>query len=82
VDLVISDVQMPEMNGIEVLQAVRERAPRLPVLMLSGAWPGLLKDAQLLGADAVLEKPVALHELLATVRSLLQDAAGTGGERS
>jgi DNA-binding NtrC family response regulator len=74
VDLVISDVQMPEMNGIELLQKIRERSPHLPVLVTTGAWPGFLEDAALFGANRVLQKPIERDTLLASVRALLDPA--------
>ena len=78
-DLVISDVFMPEMDGIEFLLEVRELQPDLPILVISGGGfaPAdfVLEDASQLGADAILSKPFEQSELLERVRLLLRDDA-------
>jgi two-component system alkaline phosphatase synthesis response regulator PhoP len=75
VALVVLDVMLPGMNGYEVLREIRERNPRLPVLMLSAR--GAEKEKVLgldLGADDYVAKPFALSELLARVKALLRRA--------
>ncbi len=57
-DLLLCDVQMPRINGLEVLKAVKQKYPRLPVIMISGA--GFIQDvvaALRLGAWDYLIKP-------------------------
>ena len=75
VDLVITDLFMPEFDGLEVIRAVRDCADHLPILAISGGSPYIPRDflriAELLGADAVLPKPFALRALQARVRELL-----------
>jgi len=72
-DLVMLDIMMPKLNGVEVLKALREANNPLPVLMLSARDQvedrvnGL--DA---GADDYLSKPFSNAELLARIRSLLR----------
>ncbi len=60
-DLVLTDIQMPDMNGIEVIVQLRAFAPHLPVIAMSGGGQSrdldLLGDAKLLGAVGVLYKP-------------------------
>jgi CheY-like chemotaxis protein len=67
-DLVLLDIHMPEMDGIEVLAQLHAIAPRLPVILKSGGDQtkgfGLLDHAVLLGAFATLAKPFSLDELL------------------
>lgn len=74
-DLVITDVYMPEMDGIEFLTRLREEDPDLPVLAVSGGSLAsadfVLEDASQLGANAVLAKPYDLNEMRAAVRDLL-----------
>jgi CheY-like chemotaxis protein len=74
-DLVITDVYMPEMDGIEFLVHLRERDPDLPVLAVSGGSLAtadfVLEDASQLGANAVLSKPFDIDEMRRTVRRLL-----------
>ncbi len=72
--LVICDLMMPEMDGVETIVVLREDFPSVKVLAMSGArvkgWDPL-EDADLLGADASLLKPFSSAELLAAVKKLL-----------
>jgi PAS domain S-box-containing protein len=80
VDLVITDLVMSEQEGIETIQALRREAPGVALIAISGAFEGqFLKIAQLLGADAVLRKPVSAKLLLATVAEALNAAVKRGG---
>jgi len=75
VDLVILDLVMPDVEGIETLQILRCRRPDLRVLVMSGAFGGsFLQCARLLGAHAALKKPFSCDALLSSVHSLLQAA--------
>ncbi len=75
-DLVITDVYMPEMDGIEFLLSLREAEPDLPVIVTSGGGSAsadhLLTDAGYLGATATLPKPFEVDQLLELVRSVLE----------
>jgi DNA-binding NtrC family response regulator len=74
--LMLLDVVMPELGGIEVLQAAREIAPAVPVLMLTGeADVAMAKLALECGARAYITKPFDIDRLLAEVRRLLEPAA-------
>jgi DNA-binding response OmpR family regulator len=68
VDLVITDLFMPEMDGIEVIAALRRRFPGVKVVAMSGR-PGVdyLTVARELGAARILRKPFAMDELLSAV---------------
>ena len=70
--LLISDVRMPGISGLELLDRVRERAPGLPVLLVT-AYADIRDavDAIQSGAIDYLEKPIDLDELLAHVRTTL-----------
>lgn len=73
-DLVITDIYMAGMNGIELIQRLRDGEYSGPILAISGDArysAESLGDARLFGADAALEKPFALAELTRVVRSLL-----------
>jgi len=73
VDLVITDLVMPEQEGLEIIRALRRDVPGVGIIAISGAFAGqLLKVAQLLGADAVLSKPVSSELLLAKVAEVLE----------
>ena len=78
VDLVITDIVMPEMEGLEMIGALRKSRPSLPVVAISGAFDGRYLDmALVLGARATLAKPLSLPRLLQTVRQTLGlDPAG------
>jgi DNA-binding NtrC family response regulator len=69
IDLMISDVRMPGMSGLETLQKVRENHPTLPVLMVT-AFPDIRDAVAAMqdGAVNYLQKPIDLDELLANVR--------------
>jgi two-component system nitrogen regulation response regulator NtrX len=74
-DLVLLDVKMAGMDGLEVLQRIRERSSTLPVIMISGH--GTIEtavDATKLGAFDFLPKPLDRDKLLVTVRNALQQA--------
>jgi two-component system response regulator MprA len=78
-DLVILDVMMPEMDGLEVCRRLRKNGDRTPVLMLT-ALDGVADRVTGLdaGADDYLVKPFALEELFARVRALLRRSAPAG----
>jgi two-component system copper resistance phosphate regulon response regulator CusR len=72
-DLVILDLMLPDMDGLQVLQKVRNRQPGPPTLILSarGGLDDRVKGLEQ-GADDYLVKPFAFVELLARVRALLR----------
>ena len=79
-DLVITDVLMPEADGVEVIKAVRARHPDTRVLAMSGGAPNLPagyapKMAEMFAADAVLYKPFLNEELKKAVARLLSGEA-------
>jgi two-component system OmpR family response regulator len=77
-DLLILDLNLPKMSGLEVLKRLRSRSRELPVLILT-AQSGV--EARVrgldLGADDYLAKPFALEELKARVRALTRRTTGT-----
>ncbi len=80
--LVLLDVVMPEMNGIEALQAIRERSPELPVLMLTGeADIAMAKLALDSGARAYITKPFEPEKLLEEVLRLIAPAPAETPEK-
>ena len=71
-DLAITDMKMPGMAGAEVIRRLREIAPGLPVVVLTGHYSTPdLEDARRAGAGAVLHKPVRLRQLHETLKMLL-----------
>ncbi len=80
-DLVILDVMMPGMDGIEVSKRLREASSILPILMLTAKGTVADRVAGLdSGADDYMIKPFAFDELLARVRALLRRTEAKEGE--
>lgn len=75
-DVLVMDIQMPDMNGIEVIVQLRAFAPHLPVIAMSGGGQSrdldLLSDAKLLGAVGVLYKPFTGEALTQAITAALQ----------
>jgi DNA-binding NtrC family response regulator len=84
-DLVVGDVQMPRASGLELLDALGERAPETPLILVTAyANPGAAMDAIARGAADYLAKPVDVVALRATVARTLERkrlAAGNGEPR-
>ncbi|HMC94028.1 MAG TPA: response regulator [Polyangia bacterium] len=79
-DLVLTDLMMPGMHGVDLAQWIRTYKPGLPVIVITGRETyGLRTDAEAYGAIACLVKPVNLEELLWTIERAL---AQTGSERA
>jgi len=71
-DLVITDLVMPESEGLETIRTIRSEQPHLRIIATSGAFEGkFLQAAALLGACATLAKPIGRDQLLSTVRRVL-----------
>jgi DNA-binding response OmpR family regulator len=76
VDLVITDIMMPERDGVEVIMQLRTRPAGVKILAMSGGGRYGLMDfldvAEKLGADAIIRKPFTTQQILDQVRSLLE----------
>ena len=70
VALLITDLVMPEKEGIETMRQFIQEFPRLPMIAISG-MAEYLPVAKALGAAVVLEKPIAYTDLLQAVRNLI-----------
>jgi two-component system, NtrC family, response regulator HydG len=71
-DLVILDLSMPEPDGLEVLEYVRSRIPRLKIVVISGFLQGtLIPVAKLFGAMAGIPKPIDSELFISTVDGAL-----------
>jgi two-component system response regulator PilR (NtrC family) len=72
-DLVISDIKMPDMSGVEVLRHIKETDPSVPVIMVTAyASAETAVEALRLGAYDYLTKPFKLEELKANIRNALE----------
>lgn len=75
VDLIIIDIFMPNMDGIQTIMEVRQKSPSSRILVISGGgeYTGLeyLKQAKALGAEEALVKPFTRKDFLNTVHNML-----------
>lgn len=73
IDVVVTDIQMPRGDGIELITAIKRIRPGAPIIAISGQKPHKLGIAQMAGATAILSKPLNPHHLRAAVeRAALQ----------
>jgi CheY-like chemotaxis protein len=81
-DLVITDLMMPEMNGIELLQRLKELELDVPVLMITG-YPTISTALEALRLDAMdyIAKPFTRQELLGPVNRALRRSAGAEADQ-
>jgi DNA-binding NtrC family response regulator len=71
-DLVTMDLIMPEMSGVDALQEIKNRAPRTPVMIITGnATDRMVTQAGVQGACRVMYKPILLEEFIAEVTATL-----------
>jgi CheY-like chemotaxis protein len=74
--VILSDINMPGMDGLELLRLTKELRPELPVLIVTAyADDGRRQRAAELGAAAFLAKPIDFTELKARLAELVRDAA-------
>lgn len=72
-DIILLDIELPKLNGFEVLQYVKENAPESKVIMVTGyADVGNAIRSMLLGASGFLSKPYDLNEILISIERELK----------
>ena len=83
IDVVMTDLHMPQVDGLELIRQIREEDPDTPIVAISGIGSEILQKAMDLGAIASLYKPVDPEKLLEAVSLALvkgqQGVWGTGG---
>ncbi|HET9464751.1 MAG TPA: response regulator [Gemmatimonadales bacterium] len=67
-DVVVSDIVMPRLNGVELMQALSTSKPELPVILMSGYATGALAELGISAPCAILAKPFPAERLLEEVR--------------
>ena len=72
-DLVITDIQMPKLDGIEMIKQLREQfdTRKMPIVVMSAFGSGITKHALDAGASRSTPKPMQVNSLLDVVRQLL-----------
>ena len=77
-DLIITDILMPEKEGLETIIDIRREFPAVKIIAISGGGRtgnlNFLEVAKRLGAQHTLQKPFELQEMLGAVRDLLQES--------
>src|SRR5712691_11050547 len=75
IDLIITDILMPDQDGLETIQELRRLAPEAKIIAISGGGQSGLLDllpiAEKLGAQCTLRKPLRRQELLEAIRQLV-----------
>ncbi|HEY6248152.1 MAG TPA: response regulator transcription factor [Pyrinomonadaceae bacterium] len=75
-DLVVLDVMMPKMSGLDVCKQLKARKPSMPIIMLTARGQEIDKVVGLeLGADDYVTKPFSIRELMARVKAVLRRAS-------
>ena len=79
-DLLVTDIIMPEKEGLETIFELRKKHPELKIIAISGGGrispDGYLPGAKLLGANIVFQKPLVQKDLLNAVSQLLNEKKG------
>ncbi|MDB6113987.1 MAG: response regulator receiver domain [Lacunisphaera sp.] len=73
-DVVLTDIIMPDLDGLELIMMIRKEMPKMPVIAMSGAMTNAslyLRLAKKLGARRTLQKPFVPEQLFAAVREVL-----------
>ena len=74
-DLLVVDLLMPRLSGVEVLHHIKALPYKLPVILVSGAeWQIVRQGVSLANPDAILIKPFELDELIDTIHALVPHA--------
>lgn len=80
IDFILSDVQMPIVDGVELLKRVRAKNPRIPIVLLATGQSQLTADqAKALGAGDLISKPFKSKDLLLKIQSLIEAETDQAG---
>jgi DNA-binding response OmpR family regulator len=75
-DLIVTDIQMPRMDGIEMIRRIRQSQAisSTPIIVMSAYGRRRIDDAMEAGADDFVEKPIDIDRFMETIRSKLPEA--------
>jgi len=75
-DLIVTDIQMPRMNGIEMIRRIREENDlrQTPIIVMSAYGKRMIDDALNAGADDFVEKPIDFDKFLTAIKAKLPEA--------
>ena len=73
VDLIITDIIMPKMEGVEFIGAIKREFPKVKIIAVSSYKPFYLKIAKEMGADAICEKRNVTQDLLGIASNLINN---------
>lgn len=78
-DLIVTDVQMPRMNGIDMIRRIRTQADlkEVPIIVMSAYGKRVIADAISAGADGYIEKPLDLEKFISRVKDILPGSGVT-----
>jgi CheY-like chemotaxis protein len=79
-DLVLTDFRLADLDGTEVIRQLRAAAPGIPVLLVSGDGPYLLKGGAIPDGVSILQKPYQRAQLISAVAKALAPPPGTASE--
>ena len=79
IDCLISDIGMPDMNGIELRRLALSERPELPVFLITGRHELRTQYSSIIEHDRYFEKPFDGQRLLAAIRKALGDSCPKGG---
>ena len=78
-NLVIMDLSMPDLDGIEAMRQIHQARPELPIVFLTAhADPGVEREAREAGASGFLAKGISLEDLVIALHEAVQAPAPTG----
>jgi DNA-binding response OmpR family regulator len=74
-DLIVTDVQMPRMNGIDMIKRIRTEGElrEVPIIVMSAYGKRVIADAISAGADGYIEKPLDFEKFISRVRDILPE---------